>query len=269
VSTSLLWGLALSCVLILLWLICRSSFLLPAPKGLPILLYHKLSQGPEDALTISAARFESQLAYLKTAGYQTISFAELQAAFEQHRPLPRKPVLLTFDDGYLNTYELAYPLLQKYSFKATVFLPVGFIGLHNAWDGGSEPLLSFDQIRALGRAEIEFGLHSFHHENYTHCTPAQMESDVSQCIKTLQENNCAFAPVFAYPYGRMPKDAAARKALYDTFRRNKIEFAVRIGSRINSLPPADPYELKRTVIDGTDSFRVFRIKLRKGRIRPF
>jgi peptidoglycan/xylan/chitin deacetylase (PgdA/CDA1 family) len=265
----LVWGPIAACALVLLWLVYRYSFLLPTPKGLPILMYHKLSQGAEDALTISHSHFEAQLAHLKAQGYQSISFAELQAALQNARPLPSKPVLLTFDDGYLNTYELAYPLLKKYGFKATVFLPVGFIGGKNAWDEGSEPLMSFDQIHALSGTLIEFGLHSYHHENYARYSPAQMETDVSECVKTLQKNGCAFAPVFAYPYGRMPEDVSARKALYDIFRRHGIEFAVRIGSRINPLPPADPYELKRTGIDGTDSPWAFQTKLRKGRVRLF
>ena len=268
-SAPLVWALVAGCAVVLLWFVCRYSFLIPAPKGLPILLYHKLSQGAEDALTISARHFESQLSYLKTEGYQSISFADVRAAISENRPLPPKAVLLTFDDGYLNTYELGYPLLQKYRFTATVFLPVSFIGRTNVWDGGTEPLMSFDQIRAMAAAGIEFGLHSYQHENYARYSPAQMEGDVSQCVKTLQENGCTFAPVFAYPYGRMPKDPVARRALYDIFHRCQIDFAVRIGSRINSLPPSDPYELKRTVIDGTDSLRVFKIKLRKGRTRLF
>jgi peptidoglycan/xylan/chitin deacetylase (PgdA/CDA1 family) len=269
VNNWLVWGPIAACALVLLWLVYRYSFLLPPPKGLPILMYHKLSQGTEDALTISTSHFEAQLAFLKVQGYQSISFAELQATLQNTRPLPSKPVLLTFDDGYLTTYELAYPLLRKYGFKATVFLPVGFIGRNNAWDEGSEPLMSFDQIRALAGTQIEFGLHSYHHENYARYSPAQMEADVSDCVKTLQKNGCVFAPVFAYPYGRMPEDASARKALYDIFRRHGISFAVRIGSRINPLPPADSYELKRTGIDGTDSPWVFQTKLRKGRVRLF
>jgi peptidoglycan/xylan/chitin deacetylase (PgdA/CDA1 family) len=262
-------GIAIAFLLTLLWLVYRYSFLVPAPKGLPILMYHKVSREREDGLTISAARLDSQFSYLKSKGYESVSFADLKASLENERPLPRKPVLLTFDDAYLNTYELAYPLLRKHQLKATVFLPVGFIGKTNAWDGGAEPLMSYDQIRQLAGSSIEFGLHSYGHENYERYSPAQIEADVAACVKTLEENGCAFTRVFAYPYGRMPADPAARRALQDSFRRYKIDFAVRIGSRINTLPPRDPYELKRTGIRGTDSFREFKIKLRKGRVKLF
>jgi peptidoglycan/xylan/chitin deacetylase (PgdA/CDA1 family) len=262
-------GIAIAFLLALLWLVYRYSFLVPAPEGLPILMYHKVSRQGEDSLTISAAHLDSQLSYLKSQGYEAVSFADLKASLENGRPLPRKAVLLTFDDAYLNTYELAYPVLHKYQLKATVFLPVGSIGKSNAWDGGSEPLMSYDQIRELSGGSIEFGLHSYSHENYEHYSPTQIEADVAACVKTLEEKGCTFTRVFAYPYGRMPAAPAARHALEDSFRRHKIDFAVRIGSRINALPPRNPYELTRTGVRGTDSFCEFKIKLRKGRVKLF
>jgi peptidoglycan/xylan/chitin deacetylase (PgdA/CDA1 family) len=256
-------------LLIVLWLIYRYGLFVPAPAGLPILIYHKVSRDHEDSLTISPARLDSQLAYLKSQGYTSVSFLDLKASLHGQRPLPAKPVLLTFDDGYVNTYELAYPLLRKHQLKATVFLPVAFIGKSNEWDGGGEPLMSYEQIRELAGGNIEFGLHSYRHENFQSYSAAQAEADVSECVRVLEENHCPFTRVFAYPYGRMPRDQGADRALRNSFRRHGIDFAARIGSRINTLPPKDAYEMKRTIIRGTDSFREFKIKLRKGRCRLF
>ena len=260
---------AASCLLILLWLVCRYSLFIPAPTGLPILIYHKVSRDHEDDLTISPARLDSQLACIKSQGYTSVSFLDLKAAMDGRRPLPAKPVLLTFDDGYLNTYELAYPLLRKHQLKATVFLPVAFIGRSNEWDGGAEPLMSYNQIRELAGLGVEFGLHSYRHENFQSYSPGQAEADVSECVRVLEENHCPFTRVFAYPYGRMPRDPSADRVLRDSFRRHGIDFAARIGSRINALPPKDVYEMKRTIIRGTDSFWEFKIKLRKGRSKLF
>jgi hypothetical protein len=75
--------------------------------------------------------------------------------------------------------------------------------------------------------------------------------------------------VFAYPYGKMPKDANVNRAMRDSFRRHHIDFAVRIGSRINTLPPKDVYEMKRSAVSGTDSFWEFKTKLQKGRVKLF
>jgi peptidoglycan/xylan/chitin deacetylase (PgdA/CDA1 family) len=259
----------MACLLSLLWLVYRYSLFVPAPAGLPILIYHKVSRDHEDDLTISPQRLESHLAYIKFSGYSSISFLDLRASLAGRQPLPAKPVLLTFDDGYLNTYELAYPLLRKHQMKATIFLPVAFIGKSNEWDGGAEPLMSYDQIRELAAKGMEFGLHSYRHENFQSFSAARAEADVSECVRVLEENHCPYTPVFAYPYGRRPRDESADRALRDSFRRHGIDFAARIGSRINSLPPKDVYEMKRTIIRGNDSFREFKIKLRKGRSKLF
>jgi peptidoglycan/xylan/chitin deacetylase (PgdA/CDA1 family) len=253
-----------------LWLVYRYGLFIPAPTGLPILLYHRVSQAEGDALTISVEQLDRQLAYLDSHGYTPISFADLKESLNGCRALPAKPVIVTFDDGYLSTYELAYPLLVKHRIKATVFLPTAFIGDVAHWAGASEPLMSYEIIRAVAEKRlVEFGLHSHRHENYEHYSSTQVEADLSDCLRALAESGATFTRVFAYPYGRMPKDAGANRAMREFFRRHEIQFAARIGSRINRLPPKDAYELKRTAIRGTDSMWEFKTKLRKGRIKLF
>ncbi len=260
--------------MILLWLVYRYGLFVPAPKGLPILLYHKVAADRADALTISTDCLDRELAYIKSSGYTPISFAELRESLAGRRSFPAKPIIVTFDDGYLSTYELACPLLAKHGVKATVFLPTAFIGGVAGWDGASEPLVSWETICKLGAGQmdaqlIEFGLHSHRHESYERYSAAQIEADLSQCLRALEDSGCRFTRVFAYAYGRVPKDASANRAMREFFRQHEIDFAVRIGSRINALPPKDIYELKRTAIRGTDSFWEFKTKLRKGRIKLF
>jgi peptidoglycan/xylan/chitin deacetylase (PgdA/CDA1 family) len=261
---------AIFCLAILLWLVYRYSLFVPAPKGLPILLYHKVSRDREDGLTISCESLDRQLAYIRSSGYTPISFSDLKESLAGRAALPANPVIVTFDDGYLNTYELAYPLLANHGVKATIFLTTGFIGASAGWDGANEPLMSWHNARELAKDPlIEFGMHSHRHQNYQRYSAAQIEDDLSDCLRALEENACPFTRVFAYPYGGMPRDPAANRAMRDFFRRHEIFFAARIGSRINPLPPRDPYELKRTAIRGTDSLRAFQTKLRKGRIKLF
>jgi peptidoglycan/xylan/chitin deacetylase (PgdA/CDA1 family) len=162
----------------------------PAPKGLPILLYHKVSSRHSDALTISVERLDRELAYIKSSGYTPISFSELKESLNGRRALPAKPVVVTFDDAYLSTRDLAYPLLAKHGIKATVFLPTAFIGGVAGWDGASEPLMSFEMIRELSGELIEFGLHSHRHESYEHYSAAQIETDLSQCLRALEDSGC-------------------------------------------------------------------------------
>ena len=87
----------------------------------PILMYHHLSEDVTNSEMVSPAQFEAQIRALSEAGYTGVSFDELQAYVLRGAPLPEKPVVITFDDGYESNYTLAYPILQKYGMKATIF----------------------------------------------------------------------------------------------------------------------------------------------------
>ena len=87
----------------------------------PILMYHHLSEDVTNSEMVSPAQFEAQIRALSEAGYTGVSFDELQAYVLRGEPLPEKPVVITFDDGYRSNYTLAYPILQKYGMKAAIF----------------------------------------------------------------------------------------------------------------------------------------------------
>ena len=87
----------------------------------PILMYHHLSEDVTNSEMVSPEQFEAQIRALSESGYTGVSFDELQAYVLRGEPLPEKPVVITFDDGYRSNYTLAYPILQKYSMKATIF----------------------------------------------------------------------------------------------------------------------------------------------------
>ncbi|MCX6244484.1 MAG: polysaccharide deacetylase family protein [Bacteroidetes bacterium] len=253
--------------LVLVWLILEYSIFIPVPKGIPILMYHKVSDGTLDGITISSEKLKKQFDYIKQKGYQTVSFKEITAAIKTGSPLPEKPVILTFDDAYRNFMTRAFPLLKSYGFKATVFIPVGFIGKTNAWDNGTDPILMVEEINELANSEIiEFGLHSFLHRNYPEMDPAGIQNDLDLCIQTLGYHKIPFVRVLAYPYGSFPKkDPELNIRMKEIFRSSGLLFALRIGNRINRWPFRDPFELKRIDIRGTDDFYTFRTKLLKGR----
>ena len=87
----------------------------------PILMYHNLSEDVTNSEMVSPEQFEAQIRALSEAGYTGVSFDELQAYVLRGEPLPEKPVVITFDDGYESNYTLAYPILQKYGMKAAIF----------------------------------------------------------------------------------------------------------------------------------------------------
>src|SRR5579872_5044332 len=87
-------------------------------RGLRVLLYHNVSaDGRRDDLTVSSSQLEEQFQYLQQAGYTSIAFSDLIAYCDHSKPLPPKPVLVTFDDGFRNNATIAYPLAKKYGIK--------------------------------------------------------------------------------------------------------------------------------------------------------
>jgi peptidoglycan/xylan/chitin deacetylase (PgdA/CDA1 family) len=258
---------AFCCVVLLLFLVLRFGFLLPPTKGLPVLLYHKVSERVNDTITIAPSTFERHLQYLSHKGYQSISLRQLIENIEHAGTLPRKPVMITFDDGYVNNLDLAYPLLKKYGHKAVFFIPGAGIGKTNWWDIVKEPLLSSGQLKSLDENVVELGLHSFDHMHYGKISAEQIDADISKCIEALQAHAIPFVPALAYPYGGRPKDKSVYQGMVDSFTKAGIKLAFRIGNRVNRLPLKNPFEVKRISIRGTDSMWTFRTKLTKGRVK--
>ena len=88
---------------------------------LPIITYHHIKEGASQSTEVTPEAFERQMTALKNAGYNTVTLEQVEAYVRKGEPLPEKPVMITFDDGYRSNYTLAYPILQKYSMKATIF----------------------------------------------------------------------------------------------------------------------------------------------------
>jgi peptidoglycan/xylan/chitin deacetylase (PgdA/CDA1 family) len=258
-------------LVLLILLILEYSILIPTQKGLPILMYHKVTENLNDGISISADKLRQQFEFIRRKGYHTLSFEELEDALKTGNSLPKRSLILTFDDAYRDFMVNAVPLLTSFGFKASVFIPVGYMGKTNSWDNGSDLILSAAELNALtNKGEIEFGIHSFLHRSYAELDPEGMEKDLGQCMETLSYHNIPFVRVLAYPYGAFPrKDPVRKAAMKEIFRKSRLQFALRIGNRINRLPIKDPYELKRIDIKGTDSFFTFKTKLQKGRRKLF
>src|SRR5882762_5678836 len=144
-----------------LWLV---YFLMPASSVLPILSYQKISVSERDRLTVSTHQFNEQLALIERLGYTPISFSDLKAFISGALPLPDKKVLLTFDGSDESVYHLAYPLLEKYQFKATIFVPSSPIATLIARAEGNKRIVDHETSRSMSSELIEVGLLS--HRNY-------------------------------------------------------------------------------------------------------
>ncbi|HEY4151511.1 MAG TPA: polysaccharide deacetylase family protein [Chitinophagaceae bacterium] len=236
---------------------------MPAAK-LPVLMYHQVTDnGPVDYLTIRQADLEKQLQYIREEGYTTISAQQLIDHQYHGQALPSKPVLLTFDDGYYDNYTRLYPLLVRYGMKATIFLVASLIGRSGQTDGVMK-YMSEEQLREMDPAVIEFGLHTWAHQNYKEMTTGEIKEDIGQCKVLLHQMQIPFAPVLAYTYGAYPKKGEPWHEMKSVLQRQGVQLAFRIGNRLNRLPLEEPFVAQRIDIRGNESFGRFRRKLKSG-----
>lgn len=106
----------------------------------PIIMYHNIVQNPVEDSEISAERFEEQIKRLHDDGYTAVLLQDLVEYVEKGKELPEKPICITFDDGYLSNYEIAYPILKKYNMKATIFVIGSTVGCLTNYKDTSYPI---------------------------------------------------------------------------------------------------------------------------------
>jgi peptidoglycan/xylan/chitin deacetylase (PgdA/CDA1 family)/SAM-dependent methyltransferase len=177
-------------------------------RELPILMYHRIgSQGPEvlARYRVSPESFARQLSYLKRHGYASIGLDDwVHALSSKDGCLPGRYVCLTFDDGYRDFREQAWPLIKHYGFSATVFLPTDFVGGRAEWDCGfGEPaeLLSWADVRELAEEGVIFGAHGAGHRRLNQLSVADMLAEGQRSRERLAAELGRTVSMMAYPYG--------------------------------------------------------------------
>ena len=185
------------------------SFPAPLPNPpkeirLPILMFHHIGDAPSDAdeirrnLTVSAADFEAMMAYLKQAGYTTVSEKQLFKTFFSAEALPAKPVMLTLDDGYLDNYLVAAPILEKYGLQATFYIVTELVG--------TPEYMSWEQVAALDSKGMDIGSHTCAHLDLTDLSGADLKHELTDSAASIQAH--LDHPVYwlCYPAGKFDAD---------------------------------------------------------------
>lgn len=226
---------------------------------IPILDYHNFTTEESSSYKINIVEFEKQMDYLSAHNYSVISLSELLAGLRAGQ-LPPKPVIITIDDGFKSTYTLAYPVLKKYNFPATLFIYTNFIEKNN----GS---LTWEEIREMTKNNIEIGSHTLSHcnllkykKNESHETYlARIRREIFLSKEILESEIGRKVKFFAYPYG-----------VYSPIIKNLVIQAGYEGilnaNSMNNTLTADPFSLNRQIIFGQSSFNSFTRILNQ---RPF
>jgi peptidoglycan/xylan/chitin deacetylase (PgdA/CDA1 family) len=165
--------------------------------NLPTLMYHHV-QSKENAvakkqtgLTVDTDIFKNQMQYLSDRGYKTVTMSELIGFFDSGAGIPKKSVLLTFDDGYHDFYTDAYPILSNFGFSSTMFVPTGLVE--------NPDYLTWNEISGM-TTSVLFANHTWSHKSVV-TQEGVMEKEILTADTQLGDRGLNIPKTFAYPYG--------------------------------------------------------------------
>lgn len=173
----------------------------PLPFHPKVLAFHKVMPGFSFGSTnYSPRRFERLLAFLQRKGF---IFQSLEASFSKNDP---KGLVITFDDGYQHLTDVLPPLMEKYHFKPTFFLPTGYLGKANSWDYShlfrSTPHLDSKSVKMLAALGVEFGSHGDTHVDLARCDAKRVRRELYNSKATLEDIIGGKVDCISYPFGR-------------------------------------------------------------------
>ncbi|MBI5876765.1 MAG: polysaccharide deacetylase family protein [Chloroflexi bacterium] len=166
----------------------------------PILMYHYLSTPPENAdairldLSVPPEQFEQAVAYFAAQGYQTVKLQALYDAVAKGSPLPPRPIVFTFDDGYADAYVNAMPILKKYNFTGTFYVITGFVGRPG--------YLTWAQIGEMAKEGMDIQSHSVTHIPLKGKSADVLRRELGDSKRTLERMIGQPVNFICYPSGQ-------------------------------------------------------------------
>ncbi|HMV95711.1 MAG TPA: polysaccharide deacetylase family protein [Anaerolineales bacterium] len=171
----------------------------PESVEVPILLYHWIAVSPDEGTNykspyyVKPEVFDAEMKLLHDWGYTTITTEMLIKAIREGADLPPRPVIITFDDGHMNNYTNAFPIMQKYGFTGVLYLVANYLD--------AEDYLTVDQIKEMAAAGWEIGSHSVSHSDLTSLEPERQRFEVVDSRAMLESKLGVPVLTIAYPFG--------------------------------------------------------------------
>jgi peptidoglycan/xylan/chitin deacetylase (PgdA/CDA1 family) len=167
--------------------------------NVPVLVYHSVARhhagqtGEQRELDVDTSSFRQQMDYLEEHQHPVVPFDQLIDQLQGKIALPAGAVVITFDDGWLDQYEFAFPILQQHHFTATFFIYTNAIG-------NGQAFMTWDELRQLQQAGMTIGAHSRTHPKLT-APNVSLNDEIAGSRADIQRNLGVSPDLFAYPYG--------------------------------------------------------------------
>ena len=212
-------------------------------RGICILAYHCVGYEKNNRLIVPPLQFKQQMKYIKDNGYSTITLDQLYKFIMENKPLPQKSVVITFDDGYVDNYQCAYPILKEFNHKATVFVIPKTIDKNKNY-------MTSNQLKELQSNGIDIESHTLDHEKLTTLSYEKQLNTLKESKTTLENILGKKVNYIAYPYAKYNTDTikAAMNAGYS--------MGFILGSKV-ARKNDGIYTLHRISVDPNDSIDIF------------
>jgi len=214
--------------------------------SIPVLMYHSIKDKPKNEYELEIQKFKKQIKYLDNMGYTSLSIDDYYKIINGELRSPCKSVLITFDDGAIDNYTNAYPILKKYNLKATFFIVANWVNTEN--------YMTSDQIKELSNSDMDIECHGLNHEWFSTYGYNDQYNIIAEARDKISKITSKEVNYFAFPYGDI--DENCMTCLYNM--GFKMGF-----SSIGGLSSNDDnrFCLKRQYISGNDSLADFISKL--------
>jgi peptidoglycan/xylan/chitin deacetylase (PgdA/CDA1 family) len=242
--------------------VCRC---LDGQASVPILMYHSISDDAETGVhpyyrtSTSPQQFASQMKSLYDNGYRTASLTEVVSQLQKKAAEDQKRVVITFDDGYRDFYREAFPVLNRFGFSATVFLPTSFVG-DRRLQFKSRDCLTWIEVRELQTSGILFGSHTATHPQLRELSVHAINEEIVSSKNTIEEKLGRVVDSFAYPYAFPQTDVDFKKMLRDSLCRAGYQNGVctTVGRARRS---SEPFFMERLPVNSCDDVALLSAKL--------
>lgn len=227
--------------------------------GPRILCYHGVQSRPENKWSVTPKQFDEQMEWVASECHP-VSVSEIVAWVRGETELPANAVAVTFDDGFLDVYENAAPILEKYAVPAAAFIPTGCIESHEHAFHPERSFMSWDQIKQLSDNGWEIGSHTRTHRVLASLDADALKEELQSSKKELEEHLSKEISLLAYPYG-LPSSISEQVIQSAKEAGYQAAFMNTIGSM---RPHSDLMTINRSKVLGTDTFGIFQGSLDGG-----
>jgi peptidoglycan/xylan/chitin deacetylase (PgdA/CDA1 family) len=227
----------------------------PGPANLPILMYHHINSQPQTSeldasLTVTDADFARQLDYLRCAGYSSVTLSQLYDGIYLGAPLPPKPVVVTFDDGYKDAFWNAFPALYKRGFGGSFSIITNWVG--------AEAFMNWEEIAFMANSGMEMTSHTLTHEDLNKSPDDIVRQQLTLSRAALEEHLQRPVLFFVYPAGEpFRRGTPQRQAQVVQMVQEAGYRGALLASNKLQQNPAAPYAFNRIRVSGGVDIRKF------------